>query len=133
MVRPWERVIRILTLTLTLTLTLSLTLIPTTSKGIKINQSLSVLGKVISKLADKSKNANSVGSTSVIHIPHRESKLTFLLKNALGGNSMTVHSPNPDPNPYPNPNPNRDPNRDPDPDPDPDPYPYVGHAGLRVA
>jgi len=44
----------------------------------KINQSLSTLGRVINALTEK-KN----------HIPHRESKLTRLLADSLGGNSQT--------------------------------------------
>ncbi|CAI2385454.1 unnamed protein product [Moneuplotes crassus] len=45
-----------------------------------INTSLFVLSKVINCLASKSKST---------HIPFRDSKLTQLLKNSLGGNSMT--------------------------------------------
>ncbi|XP_065183829.1 kinesin-like protein KIF28 [Sycon ciliatum] len=48
-------------------------------EGANINQSLSTLGKVISLLAEGQKT-----------IPYRESALTKLLKNALGGNSKTV-------------------------------------------
>lgn len=54
-------------------------------EGCSINQSLTVLGKVISNLADKSmgKGKNSV-------TPYRESSLTRILQNALGGNSKTL-------------------------------------------
>jgi len=49
-------------------------------EGIKINQGLFALGKVIRALADQREK----------HIPYRESKLTRLLKNSLGGNSQTL-------------------------------------------
>ena len=53
------------------------------AEGAKINQSLSVLGKVIGALA-------KAGQGSKIVIPYRESKLTYLLKPFLGGNARTA-------------------------------------------
>lgn len=47
-----------------------------------INKSLTHLGKTIRALIDKSENQK-------VHVPYRESKLTFLLKQSLGGNSKT--------------------------------------------
>ncbi|OJI79716.1 hypothetical protein ASPTUDRAFT_132015 [Aspergillus tubingensis CBS 134.48] len=55
-------------------------------EGAEINRSLSTLGRVIAALADvaagKKKNASMV--------PYRDSILTWLLKDSLGGNSMTA-------------------------------------------
>lgn len=47
-----------------------------------INKSLTHLGKTIRALIDKAEKKN-------VHVPYRESKLTFLLKQSLGGNSKT--------------------------------------------
>ena len=55
----------------------------TTGETGYINKSLFVLAHVISKLAE-----NSQGKK--IHIPYRDSKLTRLLSQALGGNSLTT-------------------------------------------
>jgi len=51
-----------------------------------INKSLSVLGLVISTLADK---AMGKGGKNLI-VPYRDSCLTRILQNALGGNSKTL-------------------------------------------
>ena len=55
-------------------------------EGAEINRSLSTLGRVIAALADlstgKKKNASIV--------PYRDSVLTWLLKDSLGGNSLTA-------------------------------------------
>ena len=47
----------------------------------KINQSLSALGNVIKALTEK---------TNRVHIPFRDSKLTRLLEDSLGGNCKTT-------------------------------------------
>ncbi|XP_071509131.1 kinesin-like protein KIF28 [Diadema antillarum] len=52
-------------------------------EGAAINKSLSSLGNCIAALADKAKGMN-------VKVPFRDSALTKLLKNALGGNSKTV-------------------------------------------
>lgn len=55
-------------------------------EGSNINKSLSCLGKVINILAEKS-SGKKEAKTAVV--PYRESKLTRMLQNALGGNSKT--------------------------------------------
>lgn len=50
----------------------------------EINKSLTSLGNVIKALVDSSQR-----KAGHRHIPYRDSKLTFLLKDALGGNSKT--------------------------------------------
>lgn len=55
-------------------------------EGGSINRSLVCLGTVISALADK---AGHHGSKSP-YIPYRDSVLTYLLKDSLGGNAKTI-------------------------------------------
>jgi len=55
-------------------------------EGCAINKSLSALGNVIEKLADKATGKAKAGAV----IPYRDSKLTRLLQNALGGSSKTI-------------------------------------------
>ncbi|KAF8763627.1 Kinesin-like protein KIF13A like protein [Argiope bruennichi] len=54
-------------------------------EGSNINKSLTTLGLVISKLADQ-----SCGKTKDKFVAYRDSVLTWLLKDNLGGNSRTV-------------------------------------------
>jgi kinesin family protein 4/21/27 len=55
-------------------------------EGIKINEGLLALGNVINALADEERLAKE----KKIHVPYRQSKLTRLLQDALGGNSQTL-------------------------------------------
>lgn len=62
-------------------------------EGANINRSLTTLGKVISGLADQSiaDAAPKKGKKSQdVFIPYRDSTLTWLLKDSLGGNSKTA-------------------------------------------
>jgi hypothetical protein len=52
-------------------------------EGAAINQSLSALGNVI----------NALTSSNRAHVPYRDSKLTYLLSDSLGGNSLTLMVP----------------------------------------
>ncbi|CAN8000086.1 unnamed protein product [Ixodes hexagonus] len=54
-------------------------------EGSNINKSLTTLGLVISKLADQSS-----GKAKDAFVPYRDSVLTWLLRDNLGGNSRTV-------------------------------------------
>ncbi|MCQ2820718.1 MAG: FHA domain-containing protein, partial [archaeon] len=54
-------------------------------EGCNINKSLLVLGNVINALADK-----AMGKKKDVLPPYRDSALTRILQNALGGNSKTV-------------------------------------------
>ncbi|KAF9995425.1 hypothetical protein BGZ80_002090 [Entomortierella chlamydospora] len=51
-------------------------------EGISINAGLHALGNVISALGDPSKKAS--------HVPYRDSKLTRLLQDSLGGNALAL-------------------------------------------
>ena len=61
-------------------------------EGNNINQSLLALGNVISALADmnSSSGRSSSSSAKAKFVPYRNSKLTRLLKDSLGGNCRTV-------------------------------------------
>jgi hypothetical protein len=52
-------------------------------EGIYINRGLLALGNVISALGDRDRKSNS-------HVPYRDSKVTRLLQDSLGGNSKTI-------------------------------------------
>jgi kinesin family protein 3/17 len=60
------------------------------SQAIKINLSLTTLGKVIMHLVD--------GKST--HIPYRDSQLTRMLQDSLGGNTKTVMIANVGPSSY---------------------------------
>lgn len=51
-------------------------------EGININYGLLVLGNVISALGDEARKGS--------HVPYRDSKLTRLLQDSIGGNSRTL-------------------------------------------
>jgi kinesin family member 1 len=55
-------------------------------EGAEINRSLSTLGRVIATLADLSSGKRK----NMSMVPYRDSVLTWLLKDSLGGNSMTA-------------------------------------------
>ena len=57
----------------------------TLKEGISINKGLLSLGNVISALTEESKKNH--------HVPYRDSKLTRILQDSLGGNSRTVMIP----------------------------------------
>lgn len=66
-------------------------------EGANINKSLTTLGKVISALAEMSSNlkktmgsSSSISKKKIEFIPYRDSVLTWLLKENLGGNSKTA-------------------------------------------
>ncbi|XP_069545908.1 uncharacterized protein kif16bb [Brachyistius frenatus] len=58
-------------------------------EGANINKSLVTLGSVISALADLSVGAQSTKKKQIF-IPYRDSVLTWLLKDSLGGNAVTT-------------------------------------------
>ncbi|XP_041958527.1 kinesin-like protein KIF16B isoform X2 [Alosa sapidissima] len=60
-------------------------------EGGNINKSLVTLGNVISALADLSQDGgNSNVKKRQVFVPYRDSVLTWLLKDSLGGNSKTI-------------------------------------------
>nr|POF26161.1 kinesin-like protein [Quercus suber] len=56
-------------------------------EGAEINRSLSTLGRVIAALADM---GNAKANKKGMQVPYRDSVLTWLLKDSLGGNSLTA-------------------------------------------
>ncbi|CAH0728644.1 unnamed protein product, partial [Brenthis ino] len=60
-------------------------------EGAHINKSLVTLGSVISALAEATQPADSrTPKNKKVFIPYRDSVLTWLLKDSLGGNSKTI-------------------------------------------
>ncbi len=57
-------------------------------EGISINSGLLALGNVIHALSSSSSSSSS--NSLERHVPYRESKLTRLLQDSLGGNSKTL-------------------------------------------
>lgn len=54
-----------------------------------INTSLSALALVIEKL-QATQRSSAAAAAAEQHIPYRDSKLTYLLRNSLGGDSKTL-------------------------------------------
>ena len=59
-------------------------------EGAEINRSLSTLGRVIAALADVAAGKLAAKKKGASLVPYRDSILTWLLKDSLGGNSMTA-------------------------------------------
>jgi len=59
-------------------------------EGININKGLFVLGQVVSTLSEMGQQNSDGTSSSSAHVPYRDSKLTRLLQDSLGGNSRTI-------------------------------------------
>ncbi|RNF26430.1 putative kinesin [Trypanosoma conorhini] len=57
-------------------------------EGGHINKSLTILTTVISRLTEKSSGQG--GGAAATFVPYRDSRLTHLLKTAIGGNSLTA-------------------------------------------
>lgn len=57
-------------------------------EGANINKSLTTLGKVIAALAQQSEHRGKKRKDDFV--PYRDSVLTWLLKESLGGNSKTA-------------------------------------------
>jgi hypothetical protein len=57
-------------------------------EGININKGLFVLGQVVSSLSELGQQGTN--GNSHMHVPYRDSKLTRLLQDSLGGNSRTI-------------------------------------------
>ncbi|EEY65566.1 kinesin-like protein [Phytophthora infestans T30-4] len=57
-------------------------------ESVSINQGLLALGNVISALGDDKRRIGTAGGT--VHVPYRDSKLTRLLQDCLGGNARTL-------------------------------------------
>ncbi|KAF2835368.1 kinesin-domain-containing protein [Patellaria atrata CBS 101060] len=60
------------------------------AEGGKINKSLSTLGRVIAALADPARQTPGRSRKPKEVVPYRDSVLTWLLKDSLGGNSKTA-------------------------------------------
>jgi hypothetical protein len=59
-------------------------------EGININKGLFVLGQVVSALSELAQRAGSCENSS-IHVNYRDSKLTRLLQDSLGGKNQSTH------------------------------------------
>ena len=59
-------------------------------EGANINKSLTTLGLVIKKLAEQSNKKRGGKQSRAAVVPYRDSVLTWLLKESLGGNSKTA-------------------------------------------
>jgi hypothetical protein len=59
-------------------------------EGSNINKSLTTLGRVIAALADPKNSRPASGKRNKDIVPYRDSILTWLLKDSLGGNSKTA-------------------------------------------
>ena len=68
----------------------------TTGDGVReagnINQSLMVLGNVVTALEDKAskRRKGDINGAARVHVPYRDAKLTRLLQDALGGNAYAA-------------------------------------------